>query len=198
MFIRTLPETPNRCLYCLDADRQMALAARGQTMSVAFYPKLGLVLYGSEQAAVKAALGRQVPDGSSANLTPCVPMHIIGEYPMSKQSCIIYHSNRYPPPPPRRVFTAKLRTSRRRFVSTWMTWVGRFACWTGREWRATRGQSPPYSCVRRSSTSDTTRYGRSNGPEARKQSTVPNARRNKRVLYLALRENLILYDRDVT
>ena len=34
----------------LDAGRQMVVAARGQTISVAFYPKLGLVLYGSEQA----------------------------------------------------------------------------------------------------------------------------------------------------
>lgn len=40
----------------LDADHQLCLAARGQTMSVAFYPEKGIVCYGSEQAAVKAAL----------------------------------------------------------------------------------------------------------------------------------------------
>jgi len=40
----------------LDANRQLCLAARGQPISVAFYPKEGVVLYGSEQTAVKAAL----------------------------------------------------------------------------------------------------------------------------------------------
>ena len=46
------------CVMCsVDAHRQMVIAARGQTMSVAFYPETGLLLYASEQAAVKAALG---------------------------------------------------------------------------------------------------------------------------------------------
>ena len=45
----------------LDAARQLCLAARGQTLSVAFYPKKGLVCYGSEQAAVKAGLGARTP-----------------------------------------------------------------------------------------------------------------------------------------
>ena len=40
-----------------DAHRQVCIAARGQPMSVAFYPELGLVCYGSELAAVKAGLG---------------------------------------------------------------------------------------------------------------------------------------------
>ena len=45
------------CISCsLDADRQLVVAARGQTISIAFYPGSGLVLWGSEQAAVKAAL----------------------------------------------------------------------------------------------------------------------------------------------
>jgi hypothetical protein len=35
---------------------QVVFAARGQTLSVAFYPKLGLVCYGSEAAATKAPL----------------------------------------------------------------------------------------------------------------------------------------------
>lgn len=37
----------------LDADRETVLAAKGQTMSVAFYPRSGMVLWGSEAAAVK-------------------------------------------------------------------------------------------------------------------------------------------------
>ena len=32
------------------------IAARGQTMSIAFYPTMGLVSYGSEAAATKAPL----------------------------------------------------------------------------------------------------------------------------------------------
>ena len=34
----------------LDAHRQFVVAARGQTISLAFYPKQNLVLWGSEQA----------------------------------------------------------------------------------------------------------------------------------------------------
>ena len=40
----------------LDAHRQLVVAARGQTLSVACYPRSGIVLWGSEQAAVKAAM----------------------------------------------------------------------------------------------------------------------------------------------
>ena len=40
----------------MDAQKQICLAARGQTMSVAFYPNKGLICYGSEQAAVKAGM----------------------------------------------------------------------------------------------------------------------------------------------
>lgn len=47
----------------LDAQRQLCLAARGQTISVAFYPKKGLICYGSEQAAVKAGLSIPTPGG---------------------------------------------------------------------------------------------------------------------------------------
>jgi len=47
----------------LDAHRQLCLAARGQTMSIAFYPKKGLICYGSEQAAVKAGLSIETPRG---------------------------------------------------------------------------------------------------------------------------------------
>ena len=48
----------------LDAQRQICMAARGQTMSVAFYPNKGVVLYGSEQAAVKAGLRVAFPSGN--------------------------------------------------------------------------------------------------------------------------------------
>lgn len=51
----------------LDAHRQMCLAARGQTMSVAFYPDKGLVCYGSEQAAVKAGINYSFP-GANADV----------------------------------------------------------------------------------------------------------------------------------
>ena len=47
----------------LDAHRQLCVAARGQTISVAFYPKKGLICYGSEQAAVKAGLSVETPNG---------------------------------------------------------------------------------------------------------------------------------------
>lgn len=51
----------------LDAHRQICLAARGQTMSIAFYPNKGLVCYGSEQAAVKAGLNFAFP-GENADV----------------------------------------------------------------------------------------------------------------------------------
>jgi hypothetical protein len=50
-----------------DAHRQICLAARGQPMSIAFYPKKGIICYGSEQAAVKAALMYEKPGGSRAS-----------------------------------------------------------------------------------------------------------------------------------
>lgn len=49
----------------LDAHRQVVFAAKGQTMSIAFYPRRGIVCYGSEQAAVKAGLNYDTPCGSS-------------------------------------------------------------------------------------------------------------------------------------
>ena len=42
--------------HALDSPAEVAIAARGQSMSVAFYPKLGLVAFGSEAAATKAPL----------------------------------------------------------------------------------------------------------------------------------------------
>lgn len=47
----------------LDASRRICIAARGQTMSIAFYPRKGLICYGSEQAAVKAGMNFANPGG---------------------------------------------------------------------------------------------------------------------------------------
>eukprot|EP00438_Fugacium_kawagutii_P033780 Skav209625 [mRNA] locus=scaffold902:108751:111012:+ [translate_table: standard] len=44
-------------LSSVDAHRQMIIASFGQSMSVAFYPESKVVLYASEPAALKAALG---------------------------------------------------------------------------------------------------------------------------------------------
>ena len=50
------------CINCsLDAHRQLCLAARGQTMSVGFYPRKGMILYGSEQSSVKAGMRSVFP-----------------------------------------------------------------------------------------------------------------------------------------
>jgi hypothetical protein len=51
----------------LDGHRQVCIAARGQPMSVAFYPKKGLICYGSEQAAVKAGMNFETPGGNLTN-----------------------------------------------------------------------------------------------------------------------------------
>ena len=45
----------------LDAHRQVAFGARGQTLSLAFYPERGMICYGSEQAALKAAKLHNLP-----------------------------------------------------------------------------------------------------------------------------------------
>ena len=45
--------------HSLDADKELVVAARGQTMSIAFYPETGLVLFGSESAATKAGMTLQ-------------------------------------------------------------------------------------------------------------------------------------------
>ena len=50
----------------LDASSELVIAARGQTMSVAFYPRLGLFTFGSESSATKAGLGKRV-DGASSD-----------------------------------------------------------------------------------------------------------------------------------
>lgn len=47
----------------------VCFAAKGQTLSIAFYPRKGVICYGSEQAAVKAGLNYDMPEGSS-NFAP--------------------------------------------------------------------------------------------------------------------------------
>ena len=42
--------------HALDSPRELVLGARGQSMSVAFFPRLGIVSFGSEAAATKAPL----------------------------------------------------------------------------------------------------------------------------------------------
>jgi len=42
----------------VDAAKEVVVAARGQTMSIAFWPKLGVLTWGSEAAATKTGLGR--------------------------------------------------------------------------------------------------------------------------------------------
>ena len=42
--------------HSLDATGELIVAARGQTMSVAFYPETGIVMFGSESAATKAGM----------------------------------------------------------------------------------------------------------------------------------------------
>ncbi len=53
----------------LDSHRQICLAARGQTMSIAFYPSKDLICYGSEQAAVKAGMGAVYEDSAIEEFT---------------------------------------------------------------------------------------------------------------------------------
>ena len=43
--------------HTLDCSNAFLIGARGQTMSIGFYPHLGMVLFGSESAATKAAMG---------------------------------------------------------------------------------------------------------------------------------------------
>lgn len=49
----------------MDASRYICIAARGQPMSVAFYPEKGILCYGSELAAVKAGMTYDNPAGNT-------------------------------------------------------------------------------------------------------------------------------------
>ena len=46
--------------HSLESDEAVVVAARGQTMSIACYPQQGLVLFGSEVAATKVAMGTAI------------------------------------------------------------------------------------------------------------------------------------------
>ena len=46
--------------HSLDATDELVVAARGQTMSVACYPQMGVVLFGSEAAATKVGMGEAI------------------------------------------------------------------------------------------------------------------------------------------
>ena len=50
--------------HSLDCTRDLVVAARGQTMSIAFYPQSGLVAFGSESAATKVGMGAAGEDAS--------------------------------------------------------------------------------------------------------------------------------------
>ena len=51
----------------------MLIAARGQTMSVAFYPLVGMVMFGSEQAATKMGMGMGMDDDLDASKSGVFP-----------------------------------------------------------------------------------------------------------------------------
>ena len=50
--------------HSLDVQNEVVIAARGQTMSVAFYPAEAAVLFGSEAAATKVGMGALASEGS--------------------------------------------------------------------------------------------------------------------------------------
>ena len=68
----------------MEAQRQICIAARGQPMSIVFYPEKGLITYGSELAAVKAGLTFDAPGKL------CIP-HAKpdkdGKFDVTKETC---------------------------------------------------------------------------------------------------------------
>lgn len=64
--------------HSLDATSELVVGSRGQTMSVAFYPQCGMVMFGSESAACKAGMGLvasadgKVAPSDAAQLGECV------------------------------------------------------------------------------------------------------------------------------
>ncbi|KAL3915701.1 MAG: hypothetical protein SGILL_005522, partial [Bacillariaceae sp.] len=71
----------------MDAKRQICIAARGQPMSVAFYPKQGIVCYGSELAAVKAGLLFENPGGNRSLDASSTASFLLSDDDMTKQCC---------------------------------------------------------------------------------------------------------------
>ena len=55
----------------IDTHRCVVFAAKGQTMSIAFYPREGLICFGSEQAAVKAGLSYDIPTQEGGIKSTC-------------------------------------------------------------------------------------------------------------------------------
>lgn len=55
--------------HSLDADGELVIASRGQTMSVAFYPEHGIVMFGSESAATKAGMSLPSTGSGGAGLS---------------------------------------------------------------------------------------------------------------------------------
>ena len=116
----------------LDAHRQVAMAAKGQTLCIAFYPRKGVICYGSEQAAVKvrsagrvdACAGLGVASISIlyyqltlSHLCPCV-------------SCRLGSTTRHQKANPIGALTSSM-LMRTRSVSILTTSVERLPCWTG-------------------------------------------------------------------
>ena len=50
----------------MDTHRQVVFAAKGQTLSIAFYPRKGVICFGSEAAAVKSGLNYDAPQGGKS------------------------------------------------------------------------------------------------------------------------------------
>lgn len=67
----------------MDAHRQICIAARGQPMSVAFYPDKDVICYGSELAAVKAGLNYDKPGGNNGNRQK----ELLSAFGMTQESC---------------------------------------------------------------------------------------------------------------
>ena len=65
--------------HSLDSEEELVVAARGQTMSVAVYPQMGLVLFGSEAAATKVAMGAAIDAKLMDDMTQS--RHSKGEQP---------------------------------------------------------------------------------------------------------------------
>lgn len=67
-----------------EAQRQICIAARGQPMSIVFYPKKGLITYGSELAAVKAGL---IFDAPKTVVIPQLKADEDGKFDVTKETC---------------------------------------------------------------------------------------------------------------
>jgi len=71
--------------HSLDAEEEMVVAARGQTMSLAVYPQSGLVAFGSEAAATKVGMGAQ--HGGAAEATTSEAAAAAGSFRFDLDDC---------------------------------------------------------------------------------------------------------------